>query len=113
MVSRCADNFPLYQSDSDMKLDARPDYSVQSTDYRMEVSCGAALNHINNFMHPQSVIVDGSHVEDQFFLTGIRKKANSLDKTLIELPKNAEQNLMWITRLDSNSLSGTFLWSNM
>jgi hypothetical protein len=74
----------------------------------MEVSCGAALSHINNFMAPHAVIIDGSNLEDSFFLEAMRSRTTALDKTLIELPKNAEENLMWITRLDHSSLSGTF-----
>ena len=59
-------------------------------------------------MHPQVILIDGSNIEDVFFLKAMRKKSFALEKTLIELPKNAEQNLMWITRLDSVSLSGRF-----
>ena len=86
--------------------DGRPDFSIQSTDYRMEVSCSAGLNHINNFVHPQAVFIDGAGQEEQYFLKGVRERANSLERTLIELPDNAEQTLMWITRLDSAALSG-------
>ncbi|TAQ84201.1 hypothetical protein B7494_g7473 [Chlorociboria aeruginascens] len=86
--------------------DGRPDLSVESSDFRMEVSCSAGLNHINTFMHPQAILVDGTPgAEDQFFLNGFRSRAQGLGRTLIELPPNAEQNLMWITRLDSAALS--------
>ncbi|KAG4030578.1 hypothetical protein MFRU_011g00370 [Monilinia fructicola] len=85
--------------------DARPDYSLKSSDFRMEVSCSAGLNHINTFVHPQAVIIDGSKDEDDFLISAFRTRANSLDRTLIELPENTEQNLMWIVQLDSASLS--------
>lgn len=84
--------------------DARPDYSTISTDFRMGVSSSAALNHINNYMHPQAVIIDASDDENDFFLRAFREKTNALDISLIELPKNAEQDLMWLTRLDHASL---------
>jgi hypothetical protein len=71
----------------------------------MGVSCSAALGHINNFMHPQAIIIDNSGVEDEFFLEAFRDSAPALGKTLIELPANAEQNLRWMTRLDGASLS--------
>ncbi|OBT88298.1 hypothetical protein VE02_03397 [Pseudogymnoascus sp. 03VT05] len=85
--------------------DARPDYGVESTDFRMEVSSGAALGHINSYMHPQAVIVDNSGTEEEYFLAGIRDRSIEIGRTLIELPYNAEQSLMWLTRLDSSSLN--------
>lgn len=86
--------------------DARPDYGPESTDFRMEVSSAAALGHINNYMHPQAVIVDNSGTEEDYFLIGIRDRSIELGRTLIELPDNAEQSLIWFTRLDSSSLNG-------
>lgn len=84
--------------------DARPDYLLESSEFRMEVSCGAALGHIDRFMHPQAIIVDNSGNEDLFFLKAMRSQAPGLEKTLIELPSNVEQSLRWITRLDSAAL---------
>ena len=74
----------------------------------MEVSCSAGLGHINNFMHPHAVIIDNHLKEDSFFIKGYRERASSLDISLIELPKNAEDTLRWISRLDSTALGGTF-----
>ncbi|OWP05864.1 hypothetical protein B2J93_982 [Marssonina coronariae] len=85
--------------------DARPDFPVQSSEFRMEVSSAAALSHINTFVHPQAILIDGSGEEEPWFLRGIKDRAVSLGRTVIELPDNAEQNLMWITLLDSSSLS--------
>lgn len=85
--------------------DARPDYSLQSSDFRMEVSCSAGLKHINSFVHPQAVIVDASGDENDYLISAFKTRANALDITLIELPANVEQNLMWIVQLDSASLS--------
>lgn len=72
----------------------------------MEVSSAAALGHINNYMHPQAIIVDNSGTEEEYFLTGIRERSIERGRTLIELPDNAEQSLIWLTRLDSSSLNG-------
>ncbi|TVY42731.1 hypothetical protein LOCC1_G004104 [Lachnellula occidentalis] len=85
--------------------DARPDFSVQSSDFRMEVSTFAGFNHINTFVHPQATFIDGSGEEEPFFLKGLKARAASLQRTVIELPDNAEQYLMWVTLLDSASLS--------
>ncbi|ESZ95375.1 hypothetical protein SBOR_4231 [Sclerotinia borealis F-4128] len=85
--------------------DARPDFSLHSSDFRMEVSCSAGLNHINTFVHPQAVIIDTSGDEDDFLISAFRTRANALDRTLIELPAKIEQNLMWIVQLDSAALS--------
>lgn len=72
----------------------------------MEVSCSAAYNHINTYVHPQATILDGSGLEEAYFLSGLKKRASTLGNTLIDLPENAEQSLMWITLLDSASLAG-------
>ncbi len=72
----------------------------------MEVSSAAGFKHINDFVDPRATFIDGSGEEEIWFLQGVMQRARSLDKTVIELPENAEQNLMWITLLDSSSLSG-------
>ena len=74
----------------------------------MEVSSSAGFNHINNFVHPQATIVDGSGEEELFFLKGVQDRASTVGRTVIELPADAEQKLMWITLLDSSSLSGRY-----
>jgi hypothetical protein len=74
----------------------------------MEVSTFAGFNHINTFVHPQATFIDGSAEEEPFFLKGLKNRASSLGRTVIELPNNAEQYLMWVTLLDSASLSGMF-----
>jgi hypothetical protein len=75
----------------------------------MEVSTVAAFNHINTYVHPQATIVDGSGEEELWFLKALGDRAISLGRTVIELPDNAEKNLMWITLLDSSSLRGRWL----
>ncbi|KAL8782658.1 MAG: hypothetical protein Q9213_005197 [Squamulea squamosa] len=85
--------------------DARPDFSPWSTDFRMEVSVAAALGHIQTFMHPQVVIMDDHSREDAFFTKAIRAKTSELGQSVIELPKDASEKMMWIARLDSGSLA--------
>ena len=72
----------------------------------MEISVGASLGHIHSFMHPQVIITDDSSKENQFFVKAIRAKAKDIGRAVIELPTDAAENLMWITRLDSGSLQG-------
>ncbi|KAE8442567.1 hypothetical protein EG329_003054 [Mollisiaceae sp. DMI_Dod_QoI] len=85
--------------------DARPDFAVHSSDWRMEVSSAAAFKHINDFVHPQATFIDASGEEEIWFLKGLKERASNLGRTVIELPESSEQNLMWITLLDSSSLS--------
>lgn len=89
--------------------DARPDYSRWSSDFRMEVSVTASLEHIQTFIHPQVIIIDDPSREDAFFVNALRSKAMDLGKAIIELPADATETMMWIARLDSGSLAG---WSS-
>ena len=72
----------------------------------MEVSVASALGHIRTFMHPQVHIIDGSGKEESVFIKGIRSHGYNSGKPVIELPPDAAKNLMWMTRLDTGSLSG-------
>ena len=92
--------------DVDTQPDARPDFSRWSSDFRMEVSVTAGLEHIQTFIHPQIIIIDDPSREDDFFVRAVRSKVMDLDKSLIELPKDATKTMMWMTRLDSGSLAG-------
>ena len=72
----------------------------------MEVSVTAAMGHIQTFVHPQIIIIDHVSREDSFFTKSVKAKAAAIDTSVIELPSDAAENLMWITRLDSGSLAG-------
>jgi len=72
----------------------------------MQVSVSAGFNHINTFVHPQATLIDSSGEEEVFFTKGLIARAKALGKTVIELPENADQGMMWLTMLDSASLSG-------
>lgn len=69
-------------------------------------SVEAALSHIHKFMHPQVYLVDGGGIEEWFFLKAIRRKGHDTRKSVIELPAHAVQRLLWVTRLDHESLQG-------
>jgi hypothetical protein len=90
-------------------IDSRPDHLLQSSDFRMEVSSSAALRHIDNYMHPQAVIIDNSGIENLWFLKAMRDRSSLMGKTLIELPDGVHQSIRWMTRLDSSSLQCRFI----
>ena len=89
--------------------DARADFSEYSTDRRAEIAVGGAMKHINDFVHPQVLIMDDSSVEDDVFTRAIRAKARESDRTLIEIPAGRYEEFFWLTRLDSGSLSSWFM----
>ena len=70
----------------------------------MESSVTAALGHIQSFMHPQVYLVGDAGSEEPFFVKAIRRKGYDTERAVIELPRDAVQRLMWITRLDYASL---------
>ena len=72
----------------------------------MEVSVSATMEHIHSFMHPQSIIIDNPAREDHFFVKALRSKAMEIGRGIIELPSDAIETMMWLTRLDSGSLAG-------
>lgn len=79
---------------------------------RMEVSVAAALGHIQTYLEPQVIITGHASREDGFFTKAVRAKALEIGKSLIELPLDAIENLMWVTRLDSGSLAGKMAHSS-
>lgn len=88
--------------------DARGDFSEYSTEKRAEASVTGAMKHINDFMHPQAIIMDDSKVEDQAFTRAMRGKAEEMARPLIEVPAGKYEDFLWMTRLDSGSLSNWF-----
>ena len=89
-----------------MITDARPDFSQFSTDDRMHSAVEGALNHITIFMRPHIYISEDPTLEEAPFALEYRTKAAKEGKVLIELPQDASERLMWMTRLDTGSLSG-------
>lgn len=66
----------------------------------------ASMDHIQTFLHPQVIIIGNPSGEDNFFVTTLRSKAMHIGKSIIEMPLGATESMMWITRLDSQSLAG-------
>jgi hypothetical protein len=88
--------------------DARADYGEFSSDMRAEVSVAGAMKHINDFIHPQAVIMDDSNIEDVFFIRAMRRKCKEFGRALIEIPEDKYEEFLWLTRLDSGSLANWF-----
>ena len=106
--------------------DARPDLAAKSTSERLRRSVTRALCkflslhqsfcdrahltksivHVNNYLHPQALLLDASGMEEDYFLAGMRSQAPVLGLPLIQLPEHAPSRLGWITKLDSSSLAG-------
>ncbi|KAI1639796.1 hypothetical protein F4809DRAFT_44549 [Biscogniauxia mediterranea] len=84
--------------------DARPDHAPISIDERMEHAVFRAFHHINIYMHPQAIIVDGSDDEELYFLRASRHHSRATQSTLIELPQKSTRSLTWMTKLDSAAL---------
>lgn len=84
--------------------DARADYAEYSSDKRAEVSVTGAMKHINDFMHPQAIIMDDRALEDPFFTRAMQAKARGIGRALIEIPQGRYEDFLWMTRLDSGSL---------
>lgn len=72
----------------------------------MEVSVTVGMANIHRFVLPQAIIIDNTDREDPFFVNSIKSKATELGTSLIELPFAGVEKMMWISRLDSGSLSG-------
>ncbi|WPH04691.1 Hypothetical protein R9X50_00758400 [Acrodontium crateriforme] len=88
--------------------DARPDYSEYSSENRAETSVLSAMKFVQDYMHPQAIIMDDSILEDPFFTRAMRVKANEYGRALIEVPASRYEDFMWMIRLDSGSLSNWF-----
>ena len=74
----------------------------------MHSAVEAALTHITIFMHPHIYISEDPTLEEAPFAIEFRAKAAKERKTLLELPQDASERLMWMTRLDTGSLSGKY-----
>ncbi|KAM5348181.1 hypothetical protein ACJ41O_008005 [Fusarium nematophilum] len=85
--------------------DARTDYPARSTDTRLKLAAVRAFYYIDNFMHPQAVIVDATSAEEDYFLQAVRDQVRATKSALIELPERPETRFSWISKLDSTALS--------
>ncbi|KAF2162583.1 hypothetical protein M409DRAFT_69141 [Zasmidium cellare ATCC 36951] len=85
--------------------DARGDYAEFSSDARTESATRGAMKHINDFVHPQVIIMDDSKREDSFFSKAMKTKVKETGTALIEVPLGRYEEWLWMTRLDAGSLS--------
>lgn len=109
-------------------IDARTDFASTSSEMRLRLAALRAfcktlngdvsrlrscltsnhLDYINNFMHPQAIIVDSTFAEDDYFLQAARDQIRATRSALIELPDKPETRLAWISNLDAMALSGKY-----
>ncbi|KAM7206810.1 hypothetical protein V8F20_002516 [Naviculisporaceae sp. PSN 640] len=85
--------------------DARPNLAASSTNTRLGTGVARAMFHINSYMHPQAVLVDGSEAEEGYFLDAMRSQTSEIPFNLIDLPEKGRKRLGWITKLDSSALA--------
>lgn len=88
--------------------DARGDYAEYSSDARAESATRGAMKHMNDYMHPQAIIMDDSAKEDPSFTRGLRSKTAELEKPLIEITSGKYEHMLWMMRLEANSISNWF-----
>ncbi|KAI1810115.1 hypothetical protein GGS20DRAFT_226675 [Poronia punctata] len=84
--------------------DARPDSAAISTDRRLENSVFRGFHHINQYIHPQAILVDGSNDEEAFLTRGVTRHVKLSKTSLIELPGKASKDIDWIAKVDSQAL---------
>ncbi|KAI2628367.1 hypothetical protein GGS21DRAFT_240458 [Xylaria nigripes] len=84
--------------------DARPDYATVSTVERLEKTVVRGLYHINAYLRPSIILLDGSDDEDDYMTRGVKQHVKLSKTTLIELPPMALRSLSWVTRLDIAAL---------
>ncbi|QGI77536.1 hypothetical protein CEK25_004265 [Fusarium fujikuroi] len=85
--------------------DARTDYASTSSELRLKLAAIRAFFYIENFMHPQAIIVDSTQKEEDYFLQAIRDQITGTRSALIELPEKPETRLAWISKLDASALA--------
>ena len=74
--------------------------------YVAELELTSSSVHINTYALPQAIVIDGSSTEEDFFTKAMRKEADKLKLTLVEVPRDGAKKLGWITKLDGAALSG-------
>lgn len=72
----------------------------------MEKAVDLAMTDIFMFVRPQILIADSPSREDVHFYQPLTAHASKQRATLIELPVGGLDKLMWMTRLDIESLKG-------
>ncbi|PPJ50308.1 hypothetical protein CBER1_06473 [Cercospora berteroae] len=85
--------------------DARGDYAEYSSDARVESAVRGAMKHIQEYMHPQVVVVDDGAQEEAYFTKAISTRTKDLGIPLIEIPRGKYEEWLWLTRLSAASLA--------
>ncbi|KAF2217129.1 hypothetical protein CERZMDRAFT_93186 [Cercospora zeae-maydis SCOH1-5] len=85
--------------------DARGDYAEYSSDARVESAVRGAMKHIQEYMHPQVVVMDDGEQEEAYFTKAMHTKAKALDIPVIEIPRGKYEEFLWLTRLSAPSLA--------
>ncbi|CAK1358314.1 hypothetical protein CB0940_07061 [Cercospora beticola] len=85
--------------------DARGDYAEYSSDSRVESAVRGAMKHIQEYMHPQVVIMDDGAQEEAYFTKAMHAKTKDLGIPLVEIPRGKYEEWLWLTRLSAASLA--------
>lgn len=88
--------------------DARADFPEYSSVSRAEAATKGAMKHINDFMHPQAIIMDDGDKEEASFTTAMRQRAKDVDRPLIEIPSGRYEEWLWVAKLDVDSIANWF-----
>lgn len=97
-------------SDNDCPVfwhDAHLDRASSSTEERLVDGIYFGLEHTISFVHPKVIIAHGDGFEEHYFQIGLVDCADRTGVPLVSLLTKA-LSVMWISRLDSSSLRGTY-----
>lgn len=86
--------------------EAQPDFALQSTVDRMQISCEAAVGHISRVLRLRAIFFDDTNREDDFLRKGMRNRVQSLRIPLLQVPKADS----WMLKLGTPSL---MLWNQV
>jgi hypothetical protein len=86
--------------------EAQPDFALQSSADRMQMSCEAAVGHIGRVLRVRAIFFDDSDREDGFLRKGMKHRVKLLGLPLLHVP-NADS---WMLKLGVPSLT---LWNQV
>jgi hypothetical protein len=86
--------------------EAQPDFALQSSADRMQMSCEAAVGHISRVLRLRANFFDDSDREDGFLRKGMKHRVKSLGLPLLDVPKADS----WMLELGVPSLK---LWNQV
>ncbi|KAF8463502.1 hypothetical protein BDZ91DRAFT_698412 [Kalaharituber pfeilii] len=62
-----------------------------------------AIFHMHPYLHPQVLVLDPKH-EEHAMVKSMREAAEKIGTPVIDIPANAAENVLWMSRLSSSSL---------